>query len=203
MTEELRAAPPRRSWQKVSLAGWAATVIFVVGSLGGVALGIHSAGGELVVVATRDLSAFRAISAADVTLREEARSAIPRDAIRSLASVRDHYALQSIDGGQVVVQGAVGPVASAPGVAAVVPVPTARDNAAWIRNGALVDVLLAPTGAGGHAVVIPGAEVVGERTNAAGGDLVFIAVPRRWERAIAEVAGRGQAILAEPPTTGG
>ena len=113
----------------------AAATVFLVGSLGGVALGVHGAGAELVVVTTQDLSAFRTISAADVTLRKVARSAVPRDAVRSLAAVRGHYAVQPVDSGQVVVEGAVGPSATAP-AAVVVPVPAARDDAAWIRTGA-------------------------------------------------------------------
>lgn len=148
-------------------------------------------------MATHDLSAFHAVSASDVSLRQIARSAIPRGAMRSLAAVRGHYVLRSLDGGEVVVQGAVGPPAAAAGMA-VVPLPVGNDISAWIRTGALVDLLLAPTGQRGKAVVIPRVEVVDDQKAAIGGHIVFLAVPRSQEIAIAQVAGRGQVILAAP-----
>lgn len=179
---------------------WAAIAVLVVGSLAGVSLGMYGAGTELVVVATHDLSAFHAVSAGDVSLREVARSAIPRGAARSLAAVRGHYVLQSLNGGEVVVQGAVGPPAAATAGTVVVPLSAGYDSSAWIRTGALVDLLLAPTGQSGAAVAIPRVEVVDEQKTANGGHLVFLAVPCSREYAIAQVAGRGQAILAGVPS---
>ena len=189
-------APGRRS-RRLSLAMWTAIAVFVAGSLGAIALGIYRAGSERVVVATHDLPAFHAVSAGDVSLREVARSAIPRGAVRSLAAIRDHYVLKSLDDGEVMAQSAVGPPTTAAGMV-VGPLPVGNDNSAWIRTGALVDLLLAPTGQGGSAVVIPRVEVVDERKTAAGGHLVFLAVPRGREYASAQVAGRGQVILAVP-----
>jgi hypothetical protein len=83
----------------------------------------------------------------------------------------------------------------------VVPLSLGNDSAAWIRDGAVVDLLLAPTGPEGKAVVIRQVLVVDQRKTTAG-HLVFVAVPRDRECAIARVAGRGRAILAEVPGSG-
>ncbi|MCW2907373.1 MAG: hypothetical protein JWL68_2162 [Actinomycetia bacterium] len=196
-----RAAAHRRAWPRISLTMCTAVAVFVAGAAGGTWLGIDGARTERVVVVTRDLSGFRAVSAADVTLRKMARSAVPPGAMRSLGSVRGHYVLRPLHAGQIVVQHAVGPPAAAPGLV-VVPLSVGNDSAAWIRDGALVDLLLAPTGPGGRAVVIRQVLVVDQRKTAAGGHLVFVAVPRDRECAIARVAGRGRAILAEVPGSG-
>jgi hypothetical protein len=121
--------------------------------------------------------------------------------MRSLTAVRRHYALKSVGSGEVLTQKAVGPSAAATGMV-VIPLPVDTDTSAWIHAGDLVDLLLAPTGQGGRTAVIPRVEVVDERMTATGGHLVFLAVARNQEPAIAQVAGRGQAILAEV-TSGG
>ena len=197
MADHSRVLALRRGLQRISLTMWTAVAVFVAGSLVGISLGIYGMGSERVVVARHDLSAFHAVSASDVSLREVARSAIPRGAIRSLGAARNHYILQSIDSGEVLVQGDVGPPAAAARMV-VVPLPVGNDSFAGIRIGALVNLLLAPTGPHGRAVVIPRVEVVDERKTGAGGQLVFLAVPPGRQCAIAQVAGRGQAILAVP-----
>jgi Flp pilus assembly protein CpaB len=199
MADNPQVVAHRRNWRQISLTMWAALAVFVAGALGGISLGIYGTGSESVVVATHDLPAYHAVSASDVSLRKMAGSAIPRGAIGSLAAVLGHYLLTSLDGGEVVVQDAVGPPAAVAAAGmVVVPLPVANDSSAWVRKGALVDLLLAPAGQGGSAVVIPRVEVVDDQKTATGGHLVFFAVPRGQETAIAQVTGRGQAVLAVP-----
>jgi hypothetical protein len=197
MADKLQGVPARRGMRRLSLTMWVAIVVFIAGCLGGISLGIYGTGPESVVMVTHDLPAYRAISASDVSLRQVASSAIPPGAMRSLAAVRGHYLPKSLNDGEVVVQDAVGPPAAAAGTV-VVPLPVGNDSSAWIGAGALVDLLLAPSGQGGSAVVIPRVEVVDDQKTATGGHLVFLAVPRDQEAAIAQVTGRGQAVLAVP-----
>lgn len=194
MADDTRAATPSRRWRRVSLATWLAVAVVVAGALGAISLSFYGTGTELVVVAAGDLPAFRAVSASDVTVREVARSAVPAGAVRSLTAIRGHYLLQPLDSGAVVTQGAVGPPAAPPGTV-VVPLRVGDDSPA-VRPGELVDLLLTPTGQGGAAVVIGRVEVVEEVKSSVGGELAYLAVPRDRESVIAQVAGRGQAILA-------
>lgn len=128
-------------------------------------------------------------------------SAIPRGALRSISAVRGHYVLLPVHTGQVVVRQAVGPPATAAGLV-VVPLPAANDSSARIRKGDLVDVLIAPRKQSGRAIVMRRVLVVDEQQTPAGDHLVYIAVPRHRERAIALAAGRGLTILAEVPNGG-
>lgn len=198
MADNTRAATPLRRWRRVSLATWLAIAVIVAGASGAISLGFYDTGTELVgVVAADDLPAFRAVSASDVTLREVARSAVPAGAVRSLTAIRGHYLLQPLDSGAAVTQGAVGPPAASPGTV-VVPLRVADDGPV-VRPGELVDLLLTPTGQGGAAVVIGRVEVVDEVKSSVGGELAYLAVPRDRESVIAQVAGRGQAVLAALP----
>lgn len=197
MADNTRAATPLRRWRRVSLATWLAIAVVVAGALGAISLGFYDTGTEPVVVAAGDLPAFRAVSASDVTLREVARSAVPAGAVRSLTAIRGHYLLQPLDSEAAVTQGAVGPPAASPGTV-VVPLRVGDDSPA-VRPGELVDLLLTPTGQGGAAVVIGRVEVVDEVKSSVGGELAYLAVPRDRESVIAQVAGRGQAVLAALP----
>lgn len=175
--------------------------VFVAGALGAIWLGIHGAGTERIVVASRAMAAFHVVTAGDVKLRAVSVSAVPPGAIRSLASVQGHYVLRPLGTGQAVAQQAVGPPAAKAG-RVVVPLPVDSGSAARIHKGAVVDVLIAPRGDHGRAVVMRQVLVVDEQKATGGGLLVFLAVPRHRERAIALAAGRGQAILVEPPSGG-
>jgi hypothetical protein len=197
MADTSQAGAGRPDPRRISLTLWAAIAVFILGALGGIPLGIHDAGSQSILTAAHELPAFHVVSASDVSLRQVPRSAVPPGAVRSLDGVRGHYLLKSLNGGAIVVQDAVGP----PAVAAdtvVVPLPVSNDNSAWIHTGALVDVLLAPAGQGGRALVIPRAEVVDDTTPASGGHLIFLAIPRDREADIAQVVGRAQEFLVAP-----
>jgi hypothetical protein len=62
-----RVPAHRRALPRISLTMCTAVAVFVAGAAGGIWLGIDGARTERVVVVTRDLSGFRALSAADVT----------------------------------------------------------------------------------------------------------------------------------------
>ena len=186
---------------RMSLTTWTVVAFLVAGSAGAIWLGIHPAGSERVVVTTRAQAAFHTVAASDMKLREVPRSAIPPGAIRSLASVQGHYVLRPLGTGQVVVQQAVGPPATAP-CQVVVPLPVDSASSARIHRGALVNLLIAPREQHGRAVVMRRVLVVDEQKATGGGLRVFLAVPRHRERAIALAAGRGLAILVAPPSGG-
>lgn len=189
--------PPqhRRRLPQISLTAWVVIAVFAVGSLAGAAIGIYNAGPERVLVAQHDLPAFHVISMKDVKLKKVARSAVPDGALRSLSAARNHYTLQSIDDGNVLVKSNTGPKSASAGTV-VIPLPVRHDSLDGIQAGALVDLLLAPTGASGHPLVISKIEVVEEKKAASGDQVVFVAVSPSCESAIAQIAGRGQAILA-------
>jgi Flp pilus assembly protein CpaB len=198
MTVPAPARPPRRTLPRPSLTMLTVVAVLIAGFLGAGWLDMHRAASERVVVLTRGLAAFQPVSAGEVSLRAMPPSAIPHGALRSLGAVRGHYVLQPVHTGQVVVRQAVGPPATATGLV-VVPLPAANDSSARIRKGDLVDVLIAPRKQSGRAVVMRRVLVVDEQQTPAGDHLVYIAVPRHRERAIALAAGRGLTILAEVP----
>ena len=182
----------------MSLTLWTVAAALVVGTAGAIWLGTRSTGSERVVVTVRALAPFHTVGASDVNVREVPRSAIPPGAIRSPAAVRGHYVLRSLGAGKVVVKQAVGPPEAAAD-RVVVPLPVTGGSAAGIRNGALVDVLIAPQGEHGRAVVMRRVLVVDQQKTTAGGSLVFLAIPRHRERKLASVAGRGLTILVDVP----
>jgi Flp pilus assembly protein CpaB len=187
--------------RRMSLTTWTVVAVFIAGSAGAIWLGTHHRpGSERVVVTTRALPAFHTVAAGDVKVREIPRSAIPPGAMRSLAAVQGHYVLRPVGTGQAVAQQAIGPPVAAGRV--VVPLPVDSDSSASIHKGALIDVLIAPRGQHGRALVMRRVLVVDEQKTTTGGHVVFLAVPRHRERTIALAAGRGLAILVEVPGHG-
>jgi hypothetical protein len=187
--------------RRVSLTTWTVVAVFIAGSAGAIWLGTqHRPVFERIVVTTRALAAFHTVAAGDVKVREVSRSAIPPGAMRSLAAIRGHYVLRPIGSRQAVVQQAIGPPVAAGRV--VVPLPVDSGSSSGTHKGALIDVLIAPRGEDGRALVMRRVLVVDVQQTTAGGHLVFLAVPRHCERAIALAAGRGLAILVEVPGDG-